>query len=80
MMHTIALAALLAIGASAAPAPALTGLWEASVQVNELKVPFKFGISAEGQRVEGWFFNGEDRVNSTSGQLTDGQLTLQWAH
>jgi thiol-disulfide isomerase/thioredoxin len=80
MMRTIALAALLALGASAAPAPALTGLWEASVQVNELKVPFKFGISAEGQRVEGWFFNGEDRVNSTSGQLTDGQLTLQWAH
>lgn len=78
MMKTIALAALFALNAAAAPA--LNGPWDASAQVNELKVPFKFGLSADSQRVEGWFFNGEEHVSSTSGRLADGQLTLRWAH
>lgn len=67
---------------SALPSPAqdsVSGLWEATVQVGLMEVPFRFGIAAHGGRVEGWFFNADQRVVSTGGTLTPNHLTLDFA-
>src|SRR5262245_13348678 len=76
----------LALVALAAPARAqsLTGLWDASVVVSAgqdkgtIEVPFRFEISGAGSSVKGSFFNGDEKVTSTSGQLANGKLTLSF--
>jgi thiol-disulfide isomerase/thioredoxin len=66
--------------ASVAIAQSLTGLWDASVVVNGLTIPFRMEFSGEGSNVKGSFFNGDERVTSTSGQLENGSLTLRFDH
>jgi thiol-disulfide isomerase/thioredoxin len=44
-----------------------------------MEVPFRFGISRHGRRVEGWFFNADQRVVSTNGSLTGEHLVLDFA-
>jgi peroxiredoxin len=67
---------------SALPSPAedsVSGLWDATVQVGLMEVPFRFGIAAHSGRAEGWFFNADQRVVSTGGTLTPNHLTLDFA-
>src|SRR5277367_2707939 len=66
---------LLALVAPAV-AQSLTGFWSANLNVNGVSIPFRVGLSADGSDVKGWFFNGDDKVNSTSGTLRDGKLVL----
>jgi thiol-disulfide isomerase/thioredoxin len=73
-MLDISLVALASIAAQ--PAPRLAGMWEATVVVNDLSIPFRFQIDDRGAGVAGSFFNGEDKVTSRSGLFKDGQLTL----
>lgn len=81
-----AVAAVLAYALAAAAAtpvydPArasISGLWLASVQTGALRVPFRFGISAHAGKATGWFFNGSQRVTSTSGTFERGRLTLNY--
>jgi thiol-disulfide isomerase/thioredoxin len=78
--------AALAFTAVAAPARAqsLTGLWDATVVVSAgqdkgtIEVPFRFEIAGSGSSVKGSFFNGDEKVTSTSGQLANGKLTLNF--
>jgi thiol-disulfide isomerase/thioredoxin len=70
----LALAGLVA--PSAASAQSLAGLWDASVVVNKLEIPFRFEIAGDGANVKGSFFNGDEKVTSTSGSLENGTLTL----
>jgi thiol-disulfide isomerase/thioredoxin len=70
----LALAGLVA--PSAASAQSLAGLWDASVVVNKLDIPFRFEIAGDGAAVKGSFFNGDEKVTSTSGSLENGMLTL----
>jgi peroxiredoxin len=58
--------------------PSLSGLWSASVIVNDNRVPFRIGISTENGLVKGWFYNGEDQINSTGGSFENGQLILNF--
>ncbi len=58
--------------ASVAMAQSLTGLWDASVVVNGLTIPFRIEFSGEGSSVTGSFFNGEERVTSTGGRMENG--------
>jgi len=68
MTRNLLFVAVLA-GASAAMAQSVAGLWDASVTVNGLEIPFRLELSGSGSSVEGAFFNGDERVTSTSGRL-----------
>ena len=75
-MRTLLLLAGLAAGVSA---QTLDGLWSATVTVNQREIPFRMGFSTEGG-AHGWFFNGDEKVPSTSGTFNDGVLTLRFDH
>jgi thiol-disulfide isomerase/thioredoxin len=77
MKKTWLLAALAAF-APAAFSESLAGLWNATVNVNGTEIPFKIGFSGEGANVKGWFFNGDEHENSSSGEFQNGSLTLRF--
>jgi peroxiredoxin len=79
MKFTLGVAALLAV-ATAATAQSLAGLWDASVVVNGTEIPFRFEFSGDGPKVKGSFFNGDDKVTSTSGNAHDGSVLLNFDH
>ncbi len=58
----------------------LTGRWDATVLVNGLEIPFRMEFAGKGSHVEGSFFNGDEKVTSTSGRLENGSLVLEFAH
>src|ERR1041385_1167801 len=76
-MNARLVGALLAI-APVAMGQSLTGLWDATVKVGDLNIPFRLELKSEGGNVKGFFFNGEDRDPSTSGRFENGSLTLKW--
>lgn len=56
----------------------LAGLWDATVTVGRLQVPFRFEIAGDGGNVLGSFFNGDAKFTSTSGSFTGGNLLITW--
>ena len=62
--------ALLAVALLAAcnRGPALEGMWAATVTVgsNRARVPFQYLISGHGTKLEGSFFNGNEKITSTA--------------
>ena len=57
----------------------IDGLWDASVIVaGPAEIPFRFEISTNNGRVQGFFFEGDKKVGSTSGTFTNNQLVLQY--
>jgi thiol-disulfide isomerase/thioredoxin len=53
------------------------GTWDATVTVNNVSVPFRIEIDGTGADVHSYFFNGDDRVNSSnSGTFQNGSLVL----
>ena len=63
-----------------AMAQRIDGLWDASIAVNGVEVPFRIEISTNGTDVGSYFFNGDERVNpSTGGSFRDGNLHLEFA-
>lgn len=73
---------LLVLGTSTLPAAEtkLPSLWDATVLVNEVEIPFRFELTQKGGRASGAFFNGDERVRSTAGAFENSQLTLEFAH
>jgi thiol-disulfide isomerase/thioredoxin len=61
-------------------AQAPSGLYDATVVANDVVVPFRFELTTEGESASGAFFNGDERVRSTSGSFVGGVLSLQFAH
>jgi len=61
-------------------AQSLSGLWSATVTVNDLEIPFRMEFSGVGSSIQGCFFNGDDQVPSTSGHFENGTLVLNFAH
>src|SRR5580698_6676041 len=59
-------------------AQSLAGLWDATVKVKDLEVPFRFEISGEGSKVAGTFFNGDAKFTSSSGNYANGALLINW--
>src|SRR5262245_331015 len=66
------------VSPSAAGAQSLAGIWDATVVVNKLEIPFRFEIAGSGAAIKGSFFNGDEKVTSTSGTLENGTLTLNF--
>src|SRR5471032_471839 len=54
----------------------IDGLWEATVAAGGVDVPFRFEIAIKGADAQGFFFEGDRKVGSTSGKFADGTLTL----
>ncbi|HEV8211391.1 MAG TPA: TlpA disulfide reductase family protein [Vicinamibacterales bacterium] len=79
-------AALVAVACSVLPgralgaAGSLDGLWDAVVVAAGTEIPFRFEIASNGADVEGFFFEGDRKVGSSSGTLADGVLTLDFDH
>ena len=73
----LAIAGLIATPSPAA-AQSLAGIWDATVVVNKLDIPFRFEIAGDGAAIKGSFFNGDEKVTSTSGTYENGQLTLSF--
>src|SRR6476659_8524277 len=74
-------AAWLAAARLAQPAHAaagVDGLWDAIVVANGVEIPFRFEIATKGESAQGFFFEGDRKVGSTSGRFADGALTLDY--
>src|ERR1700722_18110152 len=59
-------------------AQSLAGLYDATVKVNDLQVPFRFEISGDGSKIVGTFFNGDAKFISPSGSHSNGALLINW--
>jgi thiol-disulfide isomerase/thioredoxin len=59
-------------------APGIAGMWDAIVIANQVEVPFRFEIAQTGSRADGWFFEGDRRVASTSGSFENGVVKLEY--
>lgn len=79
-MRLAIFALALAIPLLATPAANLNGTWEASVVVNEVRIPFRFEINARDGQPSAAFFNGDERVSSTAGSFENDTLTLRFDH
>lgn len=64
--------------ASAAMAQSFSGLWDATVNVDGLVIPFRMELSGADSGARGSFFNGDERVASTSGRFDHGRLLLEF--
>jgi thiol-disulfide isomerase/thioredoxin len=64
---------------SGAGAQSLTGLWDATVVVNPgIEIPFRFELAGSGSALKGSFFNGDEKVTSTTGHLENGAIVLSF--
>ena len=81
-MKRLAVALLWAIvsAAQAPPVPGLSGLWDATVKFDDYTLPFPIEFSQNGSNVAASFFNGDDRVTSTSGTLSGNSVTINFDH
>lgn len=57
----------------------LSGLWDATVAVAGVQVPFRFELSGEAA-ITAAFFNGTEKVPSTSGSFAEGRLVLEFSY
>lgn len=83
-------ASVVSAPAALAPVQVPAGLWDATVAVTTnantpnqaiVDVPFRFEIACAGSSCatpKGWFFNGDEKVMSTSGQFSGGTLVLNF--
>lgn len=88
-MSTLAQAPALSVGlllavaavssAGQAPSSSAAGLWDATVVVSNLEIPFKFEITQKGAVVSGAFFDGDVRIPSTAGQVDGAAVSLTFA-
>jgi peroxiredoxin len=65
-------------GVAKPAAAAINGLWDAVIVTNGTEVPFRFEIVSGSAGAQGFFFEGDRKVGSTSGRFADGVLTLDY--
>jgi len=83
LVNACAVLVALAAGCSPAaapppPPPNINGLWDAVVIANNAEVPFRFEIAQHGSQVDGFFFEGDRKVGSTSGTFENSTLMLDY--
>jgi thiol-disulfide isomerase/thioredoxin len=66
-----------AAGLSAQP---LTGTWQATVKVNGLDIPFRIEFAGSESNPQATFFNGDERLLSTSGKSSGGAIEIKWEY
>jgi thiol-disulfide isomerase/thioredoxin len=75
--HLILAASALMVASQALAQPP-AGLWDATVIVNDVAIPFRFELSGTAPNLRGAFFNGDDKVPSTGGHFESGTLLLNF--
>ena len=73
---SVALLALTFACGTSAQTP--SGLWEGTIAVDGLTIPFRIEISGIGSNVTGAFLNGDEKVTSTSGSLRGDSIVLSF--
>ena len=73
----VVLGAALSVGCGS---PSIHGRWDAVVVVNDVEIPFRLDIGQTAAGVNGSFFNGETRIESTSGTFSGDTLRLSYDH
>ena len=74
----LATAALVSLPASVS-AQSIAGLWDATVIVNNgVEIPFRIELAGTGAAAKGSFFNGDEKLTSTTGQFENGALVLNF--
>ena len=59
-------------------ASGITGLWDAKIVANQLEIPFRFEIAQNGTQLQGFFFEGDRKIASSSGSFASGHLKLEY--
>jgi peroxiredoxin len=58
----------------------LNGLWDAVAITNGVEIPFRYEIAVQGNQAQGFFFEGDQRVGSSSGSFAGGELKINYEH
>ena len=66
------------LGPAAQVQPSINGLWDATIVTGGTEIPFRFEIATKGAEAQGFFFEGDRRVGSTSGTFVDGVATFEY--
>src|SRR5579872_6360817 len=61
-----------------AAAQSIAGRYDATIRIGDQVIPFRFELAGDGANPQGIFFNGEDRLTSSGGRLSNGVLNLEW--
>lgn len=69
---------LIPSAAVAAGTASISGLWDAVLVAGPVEIPFRFEIEQKGAQAQGFFFEGDRKVPSTSGSFEDGTLKLEY--
>ena len=56
----------------------IAGLWDAAIVADQLEIPFRFEIDQNGSQVQGFFFEGDRKIGSTSGSFEGDHLRLEY--
>ena len=56
----------------------VSGLWDAVAIINGVEIPFRLEISQSGKNAQGYFFDGDRKIGSTSGRFSDNRLELHY--
>jgi thiol-disulfide isomerase/thioredoxin len=81
VLITILCAMLMAAPPAAAQAQNnLNGLWDAAVITNGVEIPFRYEIAVQGSQAQGFFFEGDQRIASSSGTYANGELKIAYEH
>jgi thiol-disulfide isomerase/thioredoxin len=68
--------AILVTALPVAAANGISGRWDAAVMSGKVEIPFRFEITQTSDKVQGFFFEGDRKIGSTSGSLENGTLKL----
>jgi thiol-disulfide isomerase/thioredoxin len=83
-VRTLLALCVAALGISLVPPPSafsastIAGLWDAKIVANQLEIPFRFEIAQNGNQVQGFFFEGDRKIGSSSGSFSGGHLILEY--
>jgi thiol-disulfide isomerase/thioredoxin len=69
---------IIAAACACAAAPSLEGMWNATISVGATVVPFRFAVEKRDGSLQASFFNGDDRLTSTSVNLREGRTVFSF--
>jgi thiol-disulfide isomerase/thioredoxin len=76
----IALLEVVLLATPARAASKVDGLWSATIAAAGTEVPFRFEIKTTGGDAQGFFFEGDRKVGSSSGSFANNVLAFEWDH
>src|SRR4051794_30022801 len=72
--------AVVLIAVPASRAGSLDGRWDAVVDINGAKIPFRIDFSGEGSKFTGTLFDGDQKVTSTAGKIDNETFSIDFGH